>query len=205
MTAGEFLRCEGTDVRQHFGEFLRWLRSGKVEQTVEGVILGGSVRARGIYTPYIDGVAQAREPNLVPLEGLEYFLSAGLGADTQQTAWYLALFSGAVTPVAGWTAANFATNASEITSSVEGYSNPTRPQWMPDAVSGGIIANAGSLAAYNIVCTTNISIAGAGLLSSSVKGGAGGILASATRFETPHTVNNGSTFELGYEVELTDS
>jgi len=192
-------------VQRHFGEFLRWLRSGDVEQTQEGVILGGSVRARGVYTPYIDGVAQEREPNLVPLEGLEHFLTVGLGAGAQETAWYMALFSGAVSPLAGWTAANFATNASEITSPTEGYSNATRPQWMPDAPAAGVIANSTTLAAFNIVCTTNISIAGAALLSSSVKGGTAGVLASATRFASPHTVNNGSTFELGYEVELSDS
>lgn len=192
-------------MHKHHKTFLRWLRSGKVETTEEGLILGGAVRARGVYHPFVDGVALPKEHNLVPLEGLEYFLGVGLGAESPATTWYMALFSGAVNPMSNWTAANFATNASEITSSTEGYSNATRPQWVPGAVAAGVIGNLASLAAFNIVCTTNINIAGAALISNNVKGGASGKLASAARFGSVHTVNNGSTFELGYEVELTDS
>lgn len=190
---------------KHFGFLLRELLRGNFTTTSGGILLADGVRARGIYHPYLDGEYLGAQPNLVPLEGLQYFLETGLSGNAAITSWYLALFSGAVNPTSSWTAANFTANASEITSSTEGYSNSDRPQWMPGGISGSKLDNLSSLATYNIVCTTSIDISGAALLSDSTKGGTTGTLASATRFDQEHTVNNGSTFEVGYEVELTDS
>lgn len=192
-------------MKKHYREFARAVDRGDFTVTDDGLLIKNAVLARGIYHPFIDGVAQKPQANLVPLEGLQYFLEAGLTGAAAHTSWYMAIFSGAVNPMANWTAANFTSNASEITSSTEGYSNANRPQWVPDAIAGSTLGNLGSLAAYNIVCTTNINISGAAVLSSSTKGGTSGVLVSATRFDAVHTVNNGSTFELGYEIQLTDS
>lgn len=193
------------NILKHAGFFVRELLRGNFRLTDQGLLLADRVVARGIYHPYLDGKYLGAQPNLVPLEGLQYFLETGLAGNAALTSWYLALFSGAVNPVSTWTAANFTANASEIVSATEGYSNATRPQWTPGAISGSKLGNLASLATYNIVCTTSINISGAALLSNSTKGGTTGILASATRFDQVHTVNNGSTFEVGYEVELTDS
>ena len=190
---------------KHLSTILSWLRGGLYRFSDGGILLNNAVMARGIYHPFIDGEYLGPQHNLVPLEGLQYFLQTGLNAGAAQTAWYLAIFSGAVSPAANWTAANFTANATEITSSTEGYSNATRPVWTPGAISGSILDNLDALATYNIVCTTSINIAGGALLSSDVKGGTTGTLVSAARFDSTHVVNNGSTFQLGYEVELTDS
>jgi hypothetical protein len=132
-------------------------------------------------------------------------LGAALGATSKISTWYLAVFSAAVTPIASWTAANFSSNAAEITSSSEGYSNATRPAWTPGSVSAGVIGNLSSKAVFTIYCTTSINISGAALLSSNTKGGTSGTLVSASRFGTARTVNSGDAFELGYEVELIDT
>lgn len=192
-------------MKQHFREFADAIDRGDYQVTDDGLLLKNAVLARGVYHAFVDGDLVERKPNLVPLQGLQYFLEAGLTGATAHTMWYLAIFAGAVNPMANWTAANFASGASEITSATEGYSNANRPQWVPGSISGSKLGNLSDLAAYNIVCTTNINIAGAALLSSNTKGGTSGVLVSATRFEAVHTVNNGSTFELGYEIELTDS
>lgn len=190
---------------KHFREFLSAVRRGDYRLTPEGLLLKGSVLARGTYDVWVDGDLVEVSHNLVPTEGLAYFLDTGLLQGAAAANFYMAIFSGAVSPAANWTAANFAANASEITSATEGYSNPTRPEWVPGAIVGSRVDNLASRATFNIVCTTSIDIAGAAVLSDSAKGGTSGTLISATRYGSPHTVNNGSTFELGYAIELLDS
>ena len=142
--------------------------------------------------------------NLVPTQGREYFLNAGIKGTGGTTNFYIAIFSGAVTPVDGWTAANFTANSSEIVSDVEGYTGAVRPAWTHGAVAAGVVGNAAALAQYNIVATGSINIEGAALLTSATRGGTAGVLISAARFPSPYTIANGATYDLGYELELVD-
>lgn len=190
---------------KHSKEIAKWVRSGDYEETPEGLLIHRAIRARGVYTHSVNGKDEQRDYNLIPAEGIEHILEVALGAGTQITSWYAAVFSGAVDPASSWTAANFTANASEITSNTEGYSDATRPAWTPDAPAAGVIGNLASKATFNIVCTTSINISGAALLSSNVKGGTTGVLLSATRFASVRQVYNGDAFELGYEVELQDT
>lgn len=166
----------------------------------------GGILARGRYHLFIDGEHVETSSNLIPNEGLIYLLRTGLLGASQLSNFYLAIYSGAVNPQPNWTAANFASNANEITSPTEGYSNANRPQWVPDSTTPAtpLMGNLAAKASFNIVCSSTLNISGAALLSSNIKGGTSGALISATRFENVHTVNNGSTFQLGYEVELVD-
>lgn len=193
-------------MEKHYAEFSRALDNGDYTETEGGILIKSSGFARGRYFTKIDGEIVTLGHNLVPLEGLKYYLSVGLKGATADTTFYMALFSAATNPLASWTAANFPANATEITSPTEGYSNATRPQWVAGdiAAASAKVDNLASLAAYNIVCTTSINISGAAILTANQKGGTGGKLLSAVRFDSPHTVNNGSTFELGYEIELQD-
>ena len=189
-----------------YHDLAKLVDKGDFEETDSGIIIGG-MRARGVYHAYVDGVYVGSQTNKVPKEGLIYFLKTGLLGDAQNTSFYLALFSGAVNPQDNWTAANFASNASEIVDSSEGYSNASRPQWVPDSttLAEPVVGNLDNLASYDIVCSSSINISGAAVLTSSTKGGTSGVLISATRFENVHTVNDGSTFQLGYEIELIDA
>ena len=187
-------------------ELIRQLDAGRYEETEGGILIGSSFLGRGKYHAFVDGVHVETTHNKIPKEALIYFLRTGLLGRSQVTQFYLALYSGAVSPSDNWTAANFASNASEITSSTEGYSNSTRPEWIPDTSTptDPVVANLNTLATFDIVCSSSLNISGAALLTSSAKGGTDGVLISATRFNNVHTVNNGSTFQLGYEVELVD-
>lgn len=189
----------------HQKEIAQFVKNGDFEVTPEGLLIHRSILARGRYTHSVNGKDVQVDHNLIPTEGIAYILGAALGATAKITTWYLAVFSGNVNPAASWTAANFATQASEITSTTEGYSNATRPVWTPGAVSAGVIGNLASKATFDIVCTTSVNISGAALLSSNTRGGTTGSLASASRFATVRQVYNGDAFELGYEVELQDS
>jgi hypothetical protein len=190
---------------KHANEIADFLKNGDFEKTSEGLLIHRSIMARGKYTHSVNGKDEQIDFNLIPAEGIAYILDSALGSTAKISAWYLAAFSGNVSPASNWTAANFATQATEITSTTEGYSNVTRPAWTPGNATAGVIGNLSSKAVFNIVCTTSVNISGAALLSSNVRGGTAGVLASASRFTTVRQVYSGDAFELGYEVELQDS
>lgn len=190
---------------KHLKDLAKFVQSGDYEETPEGLLIHRGILAKGRYTHSVNGQDLRIDPNLIPAEGIAYILGAAVGATAKISAWYLAVFSGNVSPASNWTAANFATQASEITSTTEGYSNATRPAWTAGSVTAGVIGNLASKAVFNIVCTTSVNISGAALLSSNVRGGTSGTLASASRFATVRQVYTGDAFELGYEVELQDS
>jgi hypothetical protein len=168
-------------------------------------MIRGGIRAVGRYVHSVNGKDVRYDYNLVPTEGIAYFLGVGLAATAKLSAWFLAPYSGNVDPAANWTGANFASLATEIVSLTEGFSNTTRPAWTPGAVTAGVIGNLAAKAVFNVVCTTNVNIAGAGMLSVNTRGGTTGTLVSASRFSSVRAVYNGDAFELGYEVELQDS
>jgi hypothetical protein len=187
-------------------DVLGFIRNGDFVATPEGVLIHGCILGRGRYVHSVNGKDVRVDHNLIPTEGITYFLNVALTpGGAKLPAWFLAPYSGNVDPAANWTAANFAALATEITSLTEGFSNTTRPAWTPGAVAGGVIGNLAAKAVFNIVCTTNVNIAGAGMLSVNTRGGTTGTLVSASRFSSVRAVYNGDAFELGYEVELQDS
>lgn len=190
---------------KYANDIQKFIRDGDFEATEGGLLIHRGILAVGRYTHSVNGEDVQVDHNLLPAEGIAYVLGAALGATAKITNFYLAVFSGNVNPASNWTAANFATNASEITSTTEGYSNATRPTWTPGSVTAGVIGNLASKATFNIVCTTSVNISGAALLSSNTRGGTSGTLVSASRFATVRQVYTGDAFELGYEVELQDS
>jgi len=145
-------------------------------------------------------------PNLLPEEGLNNALDVWLGSVAKPAGWYIALYSGAVSPLSAWTAANFAANATENTSLTEGYSEATRPQWNKSAnADNGAIDNIGDECAYTIVCSTTININGVGMLSSNARGGGGGVIASAARYASTRQLSNGDAYEVGYRTTFTSA
>lgn len=192
------------DLQKHAPEFLSALQNNKYEKTDTGIYFPfARAVASGMYIHDVNGLDEQCDPNLVVDQGLTYLLGAGLGNTSKITAWYLALFGGGVTPAANWTGANFASNASEITSGTEGYGETTRPIFTPGTASANSIDNVASKAPFTIVTSSQLNITGAGMLSDNVKGSTGGTLVSATRFASTRVLSNGDTFNLGYRVQLT--
>ena len=76
---------------------------------------------------------------------------------------------------------------------------------MPSVAAAGAINNLVAKANFTIVCTTTLNLNGAGLLSANAKGATSGVLVSASRWAAVRVVNNGDTWECGYEIALTDS
>ena len=143
--------------------------------------------------------------NLIPIEGRNHMLGVTFNQATPTATWYLALFTNNYTPVNTLTAAAFATSAGEIISSTEGYTQPNRVEWVEGAPDNGSISNAASKASFTFATTSTVTVYGAALLSSNIKGSTLGKLMSITKFPTPRTFYNGDTFDLIYTVGLTES
>lgn len=194
------------DLKKHAAEFLTYLRNFKYERTEEGLYFPtAKATAKGMYFHDVNGLDPQCDHNLLPDEGLTYLLATGLGNGTKITSWYLALFGGSTTVAANWTGANFAANASEITSSSEGYSEANRQIFTPGTATANTIDNLSSKAAFTIVTSSQLNVTGAGLLSNNVKGSTSGTLISATRFTSTRVLSNTDVFNLGYRVQLADS
>lgn len=172
--------------------------------TENGIVFPSlDVLAKGEYFDRVNGGEWSRTPNLVVTEGLAHILNTALGAKAKTANYYLALFSGATAPAANWTAANFASVASEIVSMTEGYTNATRPVWTPTEATGNSIDNMTSAASVTIATASTLNVTGAAMLSNPTKGGTTGVLVSATKYATARTFQSGDIYEVGYRLSLT--
>lgn len=195
------------DLQKHSREFATALRNHQYEMTDEGGVLfpKQSAIVSGVYTHNINGSDERVDSNIVVTEGMNHILNVVLHGTTAVATWYFGLFSANVTPVSTWTAANFTANATEITSNTEGYSETTRQAFVEGAASAGSINNTASKAAFTIATATSITVWGAGLLSSNVKGGTTGTLLSSAKFTAARTLYDTDVFNLGYTLSLTSS
>jgi hypothetical protein len=190
------------EIKRHATEFLRYLRNRQFERTENGGILfpRAGIVARGAYFDSVNGAPfQLAGHNLVVNQGLEHFLGVTLTSVSQITTWYLAIFNGAASPAATWTAANFAANATEITTE---YDEANRQTWTPDAIDTGdySVDNDTSPASFTINAALNVE--GAALLSSNVKGGTAGILVSATKYAATRVLADGDDYAVRYGIDL---
>lgn len=114
--------------------------------------------------------------NLVPTEGLNYMLGASLTGVVQISAWFIALFEGNYTPVAGVTAATFPADATECVA----YNEAARVSWTPGAISAGSVSNTASKAVFTMNATKTVY--GIAQTSVSTKSAITGTLVSVARF-----------------------
>ena len=192
------------DLLAHGQEFRRALANHQYEVTDEGGILfpRQHVTAKGVYEHAVNGKDVRRDTNRVVAEGLNYILSSALDAGTQITAWYMALYAGNVSPAAGWTAANFASNATEITSTSEGFAG-LRKAVNFAAPAAGAITNSASKAEFTIATATALDVNGVGIMSVDTRGAVTGTLLSAVKFSATRNLQNADVFSVVYTLTLT--
>lgn len=167
------------------------------------ITTGQGITAKGEYYDRINGGEWTRTENLIPTEGLAHILNVALGTTPKPASYHLALFSAAAQPAASWTAASFASTASEIVSMTEGYSAATRPTWTPTNTSTGSIDNMAAVAKVTMKTASSLTVQGAAMLTSSAKGGTTGALISASKYAAPRVFQDGDTYEIGYRISLT--
>lgn len=189
-------------------EFKDDIRKGKFDVSEGGILLKrGSVKITGVYVEGIKGLpgTYRKHKNLLVNEGIDLILNTFFGATAKAAAFYIAPFSGSSTPAASWTASNFASNASEITSTNEGYTEATRQQCVFSAGSSQLINNYAAKASMTIATATQLTVKGLGLLTNSTRGGTSGALISAVKFSVDRVLNNADVWEAGYQCSLSDS
>lgn len=194
------------DLLKHRAEFRRALNNHHYEISDSGVFFPNMrVMVQGIYTHDVNGMDERSDKNIVVTEGLNHMLDTVLHDGTKVSTWYIKLFSANTTPLSTWTAANFTSNANEITSNTEGYSESTAPAFVEAAASAGSISNTANKAAFTIATASSVNVWGAALSSNSTKGGTTGVLMSASKFSAVRTLYNTDIFNVGYTLSLTSS
>ena len=163
----------------------------------------GGITAKGEYYDRINGGEWTRTENLIPTEGLAHILNVALGTTPKPASYHLALFSAAAQPAANWTAAGFASTASEIVSMTEGYSSATRPTWTPANTATNSIDNMAAVAKVTMKTASSLTVQGAAMLTNSSKGSTAGALISASKYAAPRVFQDGDTYEIGYRISLT--
>lgn len=190
-----------TDLNQKLAQSME---SGEYEITNDGILFPEhGILAQGEYFDRINGGEWKATKNLITDQGLAHILNVALGTTPKPTGYYLALFSAAATPQSSWTAASFASTASEIVSMTEGYSDATRPKWNPTNATTNSIDNMTTVAKVTMKTASQLTVQGAAMLTNSSRGGTSGVLISATKYAAPRVFQNDDTYEIGYRISLT--
>jgi len=120
--------------------------------------------------------------NLVVNQGLNHILDVSFHGSTAVSPWYVGLFEGNYTPVAGLTAATVASASTECTA----YDESVRQEYTEAAAASQSITNSASRATFTFNATKTVY--GAFLISDSTKSGTSGTLLAAARFSASKAV-----------------
>ena len=186
------------DLQKHGREFLRALANHHYEMTESGVYfpeqhawVGGSL------VHWKNGADMRVDNNTFTTEGLNYLFSVGMKAGTAATAFYVAPFTGNVTPAATLTAATFTSVLTEATA----YSESARPAYTMGSVASGSVNNSASRA--EITANATVSIWGAGILSVSTKSSTSGTCIAAAKFASVRDLVSTDVLAFDYTLTLT--
>lgn len=157
------------------------------EKTAGGVLLpAAAVVVGGIFTGQILREGQIIDEfdvgNIVVDQGLNHLLNVAFNGATQINPWFLGLFEGNYTPVAGVNAATIVGASTECIA----YSEATRPEFIEVASTAKSITNSAAKATFTF--TSNKTIYGAFLISDATKSGTAGTLFSAAKFAAAKAV-----------------
>lgn len=183
-----------------FAEFARALRNFRYERTRSGLWFPAQkIALGGVFEHQIDNGPWLADHNAYALEGLDAMMSCWFNNGSVPTAFYIALFTNAVTPASSLKAADFTATLSEFT----GYTESTRQAWTPNGnASAQTMSNSDDPAVFT-GGSTAATIRGAGLLTSAIKGDTTGVLVAAARFAADNPLNPGGTLKIKYTVQGT--
>jgi hypothetical protein len=164
------------------------------EQRLE---LGGIFRIEHIRDGEIIDVDECH--NLVVDEGLNNLLDVYLHGSTQTATWYIGLFEGNYTPVAGVTAATITAASTECTA----YDETTRVAYNEAAAASKSTTNSANKATFTFNATKTIY--GAFLVSANAKSATTGVLFSAAKFGSAKSVVDDDQLLLTYTFSAASS
>lgn len=179
-------------------ELLRQIANKHYEVTPEGVyfekaqaLVGGSI----IHT--LNGQDRRVDHNTFTIEGLNYLFDVGFSRTASAAAFYVAPFSGNVTPASTLTAATFTATLTEATT----YAEAARPEYVEAAAASGSTSNSASRA--EITANASTTVWGAGILSVSTKSSTSGVCLAAAKFSAVRSLVSGDVLAFDYTLTLT--
>lgn len=184
-------------------DIARAVRGHKFEHVGDGRIFVPSAKVflGGVFTSWLNDGPKRVSPNIVVNEALNSVLDSYFVGTTPPTAFYLAPFSGNVTPAASLTAATFASTLTEFTD----YSESTRQVWTPGAVASQAVDNSASVATFTVSAAGG-TIWGFGMLTASAKSATTGICVAATKDAAARTgLKIGDTLNVKYGFTASDA
>lgn len=142
-------------------------------------------------------VGQETTVNLIPIEGLNYILSASFDEGTQYPSFYVGLYEGNYTPTPADLMATFPTVATELTA----YSSTTRPALTLGTIADGNMDNFDTVTEFTGT-TDGKQAQGGFITTAAAKGGTTGPLLSAVKFPSPRALNNGGRLEVAVAFQF---
>lgn len=142
-----------------------------------------------------------RTANIVPTEGLNFFLNSALTGGVAYSAWYVGIFENNYTPLAGDTMVTFlgGSKATECTA----YTSTNRISWVYDTVASGAISNTTTKAEFTMNATKTIY--GGFLTQGQAKGATTGPLVSAVKFSAAKSVESGDILRILAGITMTST
>jgi hypothetical protein len=205
-----FIQKLRDEIGRHAGEFLGYLSNHQFERSPQGILFPkAGIYIRGRWTDWCNGQLLGVNHNIVVNDGLNHMIGVAL-LDTSQIAaanWYIGLGTGTTAEVGAvaWTGANIASNASEVTSTTDGYSEANRQAFAGVANTGNTSAdNSAAKAAFTITSTGGTTDFECAFLvgSDNVRGGTTGTLMSYMRYGSTRALNAADNYEVQYEVDF---
>lgn len=186
-------------------EVARALRNNDFEIVDQGSIYLPKQRVAisGEFVHDVNGLDQRRDGNLIVDEGLQLLLDVNFNSTSAITAWFVGLYSGNVSPVNTWTAANVTSNSTEFTN----YTQSTRVAWTSNgaaSIGPNSVSNSSATAQFTIN-TGGGTVWGAFLASASAKSATSGKVNSAAKFAASRTLLAADNLNIGYAVSMTSS
>jgi hypothetical protein len=137
--------------------------------------------------------------NIITNQGLNHALDVLLHGTTPVSPWYVGVFEGNYTPVAGDTAATFPANATESTA----YDEATRVEYNEAAASSQSTTNSANKATFTFNATKTIY--GAFLSSVSTKSATTGTLLAANKASVAKAVVDDDQLLITYTLSMTSA
>lgn len=189
------------DLTRFRREFAREVDNHNYEQTEDGRLFFPNQKAfvGGMLMHTLNGADMQLDPNTFTTEGLNYLVSCGIKGGTQYSSWYVAPFSGNVTPATSLTAATFTATQTEATA----YAESTRILYVGGTVASGSVSNSASRA--EITANASVNVWGAGLLSASAKSATTGVLVACAKFSAVRALVSTDVLAFQYTLTLTAS
>lgn len=148
-----------------------------------------------------DGKVISKEevPNVVTIEGRNYFLKVGITGDENRANFYVGLIGANVTPTENDTASSNLGSSGSY-QEIQSYSQTTRPAYQ-GVFSNNTVSNVANPAQFSI--NASVTAYGAFIVSNNTKGSNSGILLCAGRFASAKSLNNGDTINITYSIAST--